>query len=204
MKKTIRKYISKLERSDKSEWTKHYHKVSLKKFYKWLFNEDNPDLTKWMSTAIKKENQKLPEDILNESDIIKLIEYATNKRDKALIALIWDIGARIGEIGNLHIKHLIFDEMGDIINLNGKTGFRRVRAVWSVDYLNEWLNVHPESQSPNAPLWFNLKSKPESLEILRYDAIRMRLKKIAKEAGINKNIHPHFSVIQGVHTWLII
>jgi hypothetical protein len=28
-------------------------------------------------------------------------------------------------------------------------------------------------------------------ESMRYDAIRMRLKKISKKAGINKKIHPH-------------
>lgn len=189
--KAIRKYISSLERSNKSEWTKHDYKIALKKFYKWLFNEDNPVLTKWISTTIKKKNQKLPEDILTESEILKLIDHASNKRDKALIALLWDIGARIGEVGNLLIKHIIFDEYGAIINLNGKTGFRRVRAVWSVEYLKEWLKAHPERQNPNAPLWFNLSSKKDSLEILRYDAIRMRLKKIAKKAGINKKIHPH-------------
>lgn len=189
--KDIRKYISSLERSDKSEWTKHDYKVALKKFYKWVLDEDNPSLTKWISTTIKKKNQKLPEDILIESDILKLIEHATNKRDEAIIALLWDIGARIGEVGNLLIKHITFDEYGAIIKLNGKTGFRRVRAVWSVEYLKEWIKVHPERQNPNAPLWFNFSSKTDSLETLRYDAIRMRLKKISKKAGINKKIHPH-------------
>jgi site-specific recombinase XerD len=189
--KDIRKYISSLERSDKSEWTKHDYKVALKKFYRWMLEEDNPVQTKWISTTIKKKNQKLPEDILTESEILRLIDHATNKRDEALIALLWDIGARVGEVGNLLIKHLTFDELGAIIQLSGKTGFRRVRAVWSVEYLKEWLNIHPESQNPNAPLWFKFDKKNDSLEMLRYDAIRMRLKKIAKKAKINKKIHPH-------------
>lgn len=189
--KEIRKYISSLERSDKSEWTKHDYKVALKKFYKWMLKEDNPAPTKWISTTIKKKNQKSPEDILTESEILRLIDHATNKRDEALIALLWDIGARVGEVGNLLIKHLTFDERGAIIKLNGKTGFRRVRAVWSVEYLKEWLKVHPERENPNAPLWFKFDKKSDSLEMLRYDAIRMRLKKIAKKARINKKVHPH-------------
>ncbi|MDG6243594.1 MAG: site-specific integrase [Methanolobus sp.] len=74
--KVIRRYIANLERSDKSEWTKHDYKVALKKLYKWLFDEDNPALTKWITTAIKKKNQKLPEDILlNEPNILKLITH---------------------------------------------------------------------------------------------------------------------------------
>jgi len=48
-------------------------KGRIEKIYKWLFDEDNPALTKWISTPIKK-NQNLPVDILlTELDILKLI-----------------------------------------------------------------------------------------------------------------------------------
>jgi len=185
----LRRYISTLERSDKSEWTKHDYKVTIRKFYKWYYNEDNPELTKWIKTTIKKKKQKAPEDILTENEILSLIDNATNKRDKALIALLWDIGARIGEVGTLRIKDLVFDDIGLIVHLNGKTGPRRVRAVWSIEYLNEWLEEHPERDNPHAPLWFKFNSEP--LEILKYDAIRRRLVKISEKAGIKKKIHPH-------------
>jgi len=62
-----------------------------------------------------------------------MINTAKNKSDKAIIALLWDIGTRIGEIGNLRVKHIKFDDLGGVIIVNGKTGPRRVRAVWSVD-----------------------------------------------------------------------
>jgi integrase len=185
----LKRYVSGLERSDKSEWTKHDYKIAIRKFYKWYYNEDNPTLTKWIKTAITRKKQKAPEDILTQAEIITLIDNATNNRDKALIALLWDIGARIGEIGTLRIKDLIFDDIGLTIHVNGKTGFRRVRAVWSIEYLNIWLNEHPERDNPNAPLWF--KFGTEELEILRYDAIRRRLIKISEKAGIKKKIHPH-------------
>ena len=66
-----------------------------------------------------------------------MINAAINKRDKEIIALLWDIGARIGEIGSLRVKHVKFDDLGGIIIVNGKTGPGRVRAVWSVDYLKD-------------------------------------------------------------------
>ena len=66
-----------------------------------------------------------------------MINAATNKRDKAIIALLWDIGARIGKIGSLRVKHVKFDDLGCIIIVSGKTGPGRVRAVWSVDYLKD-------------------------------------------------------------------
>ena len=55
-------------------------------------------------TTVKKKDQKLPEEILTESDVFKLIEYAEHERNKAFIALLRDIGERIGEIGTLPSK----------------------------------------------------------------------------------------------------
>jgi len=70
--------------------------------------------------------------MLAQDEIQHVIDAAINKRDKALIALLWDIGARIGEIGNLRIKDVKYDDIGISILVSGKTGQRRVRAVWSV------------------------------------------------------------------------
>jgi len=187
----IRRYVSSLERSDFSQWTKHDYKVVLKKFYRWLNSGEEPSIVKWINTSLKDKNRKLPEEMLTEDEVQLMIDAATNKRDKAIIALLWDIGARVGEIGNLRIKHLKFDDMGAVFSVDGKTGPRRVRAVWSVDYLRDWLEDHPGRNDPEAPLWFNFAKTGEVLEPMRYDAIRMRLNKISEKAGVNKKIHPH-------------
>jgi integrase/recombinase XerD len=187
----IREYVACLEVSSLSDWTKHDYKVTLKKFYKWLNGGEEPPTVKWIRTTLQKQDRKLPEDMLTEEEINQMINAATNKRDKAIIALLWDIGARVGEVGSLRVKHVKFDDIGGVIIVNGKTGPRRVRAVWSGDYLKDWLNEHPGQNNPEAPLWYNFAKKAEELESMRYDAIRMRLNKIAKKAGINKKIHPH-------------
>ncbi|WP_048158661.1 hypothetical protein [Methanosarcina sp. WWM596] len=51
----------------------------------------------------EKKDQKLPEEMLTESDVLNLIENAENVRDKAIIALLWDIGARTFKISNKQI-----------------------------------------------------------------------------------------------------
>jgi site-specific recombinase XerD len=48
--------------------------VILKKFYKWHCKEDSPELTRWIKTTAKKKDQKLPEGMLTELDVLKLIE----------------------------------------------------------------------------------------------------------------------------------
>jgi site-specific recombinase XerD len=67
-------FIYELERSDKSQRLKHDYKVILKKFYKWHCKEDSPELTRWIKTTAKKKDQKLPEGMLTELDVLKLIE----------------------------------------------------------------------------------------------------------------------------------
>ena len=70
-----------------------------------------------------------------------------------------------------------FDDIGISIIVNGKTGPRRVRAVWSVDYLRDWFEDHPGQNNPDAPLWFNFAKKTEKFEAMQYGAIRIQLKK---------------------------
>ena len=184
-------FVSKLEQSNKSDWLKHDYKVALKKFYKWYLKDDNPELTKWIKASISRKDRKLPEEMLIEEDILKMINCAKKKSDKAIIAILWDIGARVGEIGNLRIKHIKFDECGATVNLKGKTGYRRVRAVFSVEYLQAWLLEHPDRDNPDAPLWTTFDSKGDLIKPLHYGSIRMKIKRLAKKAKINKRIHPH-------------
>lgn len=187
----IRAYVGSIERSSLSEWTKHDYKVSLKKFYRWLNGGEEHPATKWIKTTIKKRDRKLPDDMLTQDEVQRIIDAAINKRDKAIIALLWDIGARIGEIGNLRIKDVKYDDIGISILVTGKTGQRRVRAVWSVDYLKDWIKDHPSQNNPEAPMWFKFTKDMDDIEPMQYDTIRMRLNKLSKKAGINKKIHPH-------------
>jgi site-specific recombinase XerD len=190
-KRDLFTFISQLEQSDKSEWLKHDYKIGIKKFYRWYFNDGDPEITKWIKASISKKDKKLPEDLLTEEDIKKMIDCAKKNRDKAIVALLWDIGARIGEIGNLRIKHIKFDERGATVNLKGKTGYRRVRAVFSVEYLQAWLLEHPDRNNADAPLWTTFDSKENLMKPLHYNPISLKIKRLAMEAGINKKIHPH-------------
>jgi integrase len=57
------------------------------------------------------------------------------------------------------------------------------------------MNEHPGKNDLEAPMWFKLGKKDKlevnSLQPMQYDTIRMRLKKLAKKAGIKKRIHRH-------------
>lgn len=170
------------------ESTKRDFRITLRKFYKWLRDtEDFPEEVKWIkSTGRRGKRIELPEDMLSEEDIKKLLNFADNPRDKAFISIIYESGCRIGEMLFLRIKHVKFDKYGAQLLVDGKTGFRRVRIIASVPFLMEWLNKHPKKEEPESPLWIT-----RNYTQINYAAIRKRLKVIAKKAGIKKRMNPH-------------
>ena len=161
----------------------------LKTFFKWLYNGEEPECTKWFKCSRKNVADKLPEHLLVQEDIKKMIKFASNKRDKALIAVLWESGARIGEIGGMQIKDVVFDEFGCRIIVSGKTGMRRIRLVNAAPYLIEWINSHPNSNDPEAPLW--VSTNVDKVSLMTYDAMRLQLHKIARRAGLKKPVNPH-------------
>ncbi|MEM3027401.1 MAG: phage integrase N-terminal SAM-like domain-containing protein, partial [Candidatus Bathyarchaeia archaeon] len=83
----VKDLVYRLERSGYSPWTKHDYKVALKRFYKWLKgnNEEYPPEVKWIKTTLKAKDELLPEDLLTEEEISRLLGACDNPRDKAFI-----------------------------------------------------------------------------------------------------------------------
>ncbi len=74
------------------------HINGIKNFYRWLNGGEYPECVKWMKESRKK-SRKLPEDMLTQEEVKALLLNVKNRRDKALVSLLWESGARIGEIG---------------------------------------------------------------------------------------------------------
>jgi len=79
-----------------------------------------------------------------------------------------------------------FDNYGAQLFVDGKTGFRRVRAVSSSPYLLEWINKHLLKDDSKAFLWLSNRLKP-----FGYSGISEMLYRIARRAGIKKKVNPH-------------
>lgn len=181
-----------LKRLDKQvpyqESTKRDFRIAVRKFYKFLRDtEDFPEEVRWIkSTGRKNERLKLPEDMLTEEDIKKLLNATDNPRDKAFVSILYESGCRIGEMLFLKIKHAKFDQFGAQLLVNGKTGYRPVRIITSVPFLTEWINKHPKKDEPESPLWIT-----RNYTQMNYAAITKSLKIIAKKAGVKKRMNPH-------------
>lgn len=192
----VYKIMKKYSNGDGQETnTSSDHKKILKIFFRWLklgsrdFNEvGDPDETKHVK--IKKVKDKIiREDLITESDLTRLL-YACkeNQRDRAFIDCQSEAGTRPGEILNLLIKHVKFDDYGAVLHVDGKTGTRTVRLIRSSPNLSKWLDVHPFRDNPESPVWIMLEKKQLG-RMLSYAAARKLIKRRADAAGLSKRVH---------------
>ncbi|MBT4446060.1 tyrosine-type recombinase/integrase [archaeon] len=192
----IRKYVSEIQRSSLSPWTKKDYKGVIRKFYKWHYQckgkNKYPPIVDWITTTVKRSEKKLPSssDLHLEEDIKKMLNTAENSRDRAFVAILWESGCRISEIGNLQIKQLSFDKLGVMFNVQGKTGSRKIRLISSTAYIASWLNDHPLRHNRDAALWVNFRGQRKH-QAMKYRNIRKMLQELARKAGIQKKVNPH-------------
>jgi len=186
------KLMVKIEQSDYAEWTKHDYKAIIKRFYKWLNDDkDYPDSVKWIKPTIKRNNQKLPEDMLSTDDIDLLISKASNIRDKALVRCLYESGCRISELLNLQVKDIQYDEYSPIITVQGKTGSRRIRLIDKDGLLKTWLQAHPDKDNPDEYVFVSLARNRIKNKPIEYHAVVKILRELAKLSNIKHKVNPH-------------
>lgn len=88
-----------------------------------------------------------------EEEIKKLIISTSSIQRKAIIACMYESGARPEEFLNLQNTDISIDSKGAVFILRGKTEERRVRIVSFVKYLEQWLEMHPLKAQDIFPLW---------------------------------------------------
>lgn len=129
------------EKRKYSESTIHMYKNIYRRFFIYL---KTPELAELFSQDAPARKQIERDTLLTTAEIDALINAANNYRDKALISLLYESGARRGEILGCRIKHLKFDSNGVKLTFpEGKTGSRNVRLLYSASFLRSWYDNHP-------------------------------------------------------------
>ena len=182
--KSIIDLLSWISRKYENENTRNGYKYTIRKYLEW----QKRNAKELIPINLNIKNSKLPEELLTEKEIVSMIAACMNPRDKAIIATIYEAGDRISEHGNPQLKHIVKDEYGFQLTIDGKTGMRKIRLIWSVPYLNAWIDCHPFRDDPESPLWVSYKRPHPKLDYPSFSRIFGRA---AKNAGIKKRIYPH-------------
>jgi integrase len=142
-----------IERCGKKASTKDDYRSILKQFLRHLGKEPT-----WLKVGKGRNSRMLPEEVLSEDDIKRIVEAGYLSRDRAFILGLYESGCRIGEFLPLKLEHVTFDKHGAVLRVTGKTGARRVRLVFSTIALQRWISDHPK-KSPDAYLWCKTPSQ---------------------------------------------
>ena len=188
-KDDVANFVDHLARSGRSPSTVEKSKRHLKTFYKRIGEGKLFDRVEWLVLGNVK---TMPKSLLTDEDVKAMVRAAQNPRDRALIHVLYESGARAGEvlgtkIDGIKVGHVQFDQYGAVMMVEGKTGPRRIRLIHSAPLLQEWLNQHPSPEDPDSPLWPSAKRG----DPLGENGLYALLRRAASRAGIRKKFNPH-------------
>jgi integrase len=166
----LKEIIAGLNRSDYADSTKHTFKSAVKKFYK-VDNggHEHPEKVDFFSVSSGgKATSVTREDLFTEDELKRLFRSFSSTRDRALTMVLYESGARPGELLACNIADFTANNKGDFIFLQGlkNTPDRTNQLVRSGRVVREWIAQHPcggelgDIQNPSAPLW--VKSEQQS------------------------------------------
>jgi len=135
----------------------------------------------------RKEN-KLRDKVVTPQEFQTLMNATDNIRLKALIATTYESGCRKGEIFSLRLKDISKNPDHWSITVEGKTGTRVVPLVKSLPYLRAWLQIHPQKDDENAPLF--VAAKNGEVKPMNPQSFNTALRYLCEKTGI-RYIHPH-------------
>lgn len=157
--------------------TRMFHQIVIKKF----FNDTGREgVSSWIKPKRPHETIK-SDDILNGEDVNKMLEATDSMYWKALIAILYESGARIGEIQILKYKDFQDTKDGLIVHIpTSKTaaGFRKMILINSSQYIRN--------------LQASVNGKPDDVVFsVDYRYTYEVLRDIGRAAGIKKHVSPH-------------
>lgn len=157
----LNKKIKPLEQDPDKKWitTWNHYLNRIKLFVRWLYNhylkqEQNlevseewttPEFCKIKPKKTRRLSPYLESEIWERDELLTLIKYEPNIRNKAILSLMWDLNARPHEITLLQIRNIRLKEKygeGEI-PYEAKTGTGPILLTTSFCHVRDWLNVHP-------------------------------------------------------------
>ncbi len=175
-----------------SGMTKASVRTVVKQFYKHLSGDDvaYPREVAWIRSTGPRALRKLPQDLVSEEEVERMLESTSNFRDRAIIALLYDAGIRAGELLGMRKKDVDLMSEPPHIVVDGKTGMRRVPILFSVPYIAQYLDMM-KGLGQSDPMWIDVGVKVFRKKPVNRSGVTTMLKRTAARAGIRKRIYPH-------------
>ena len=178
-------------------WNDYLNRIKL--FFRWLTNRHainksdwkTPDFVQIKEKRSKRRSPYSENDIWDRDELLTIIKYEPEIRNKAILALLWDLDARNHEITSLRIGNIRLRERyaeGEIPH-NTKTGGGPILLTSSFPYVRDWLNKHPFKNTAESRLICSLRNgspiKPDALCTM-LKQLRNRIERMIENGSIGE------------------
>lgn len=180
----LRSYLSDYQKKNNiSKTTIDNVRRIISTFFSWLEAEDY--IIKSPARRIHKVKVgKVVKDTYNEETVELIRQNCKNKRDLAIIDLLYSTGMRVGELVNLCIKDIDFENRECIVLGKGNKQRKVYFDAKTKIHIKQYLETRKDD---NEALFVSLMKPYEKLEI---SGVEIALRKIGKKIGLEK-VHPH-------------
>lgn len=196
MLQTLTQSIRKITTEDMRTYLSEYQKINscskvtidnirrnISSFFSWL-EEENYILKSPMRRIHKiKTNQQVKE-VISDEEIEKMRDQCCCKRDLAILDFLYSTGIRVGELVNLNISDINFEERECIVF--GKGG--KERKVYFDAKAKIHLQNYLVNRNDRNPALFVTLDAPYTR--LKISGVEIRMRELGKKSLVNK-IYPH-------------
>lgn len=156
---------------------------NISSFFSWLEEEDYI-LKSPMRRIHKIKTKQQVKEVISDEAIEKLRDYCNCKRDLAMIDLLYSTGIRVGELVNLNISDINFEERECVVFGKGDKERRVYFDAKAKIHLQDYLK---QRKDDNAALFVTLDAPYTRLKI---SGVEIRMRELGRKLNLSR-IHPH-------------
>lgn len=180
----IREYLSNYQkRNSCSNVTIDNIRRNISSFFSWLEEEDYI-LKSPMKRIHKIKTKTVVKNIISDEGIEKLRDNCKEKRDLAIIDLLYSTGIRVGELVNLNIEDIDLEGRECIVYGKGD----KERRVYFDAKAKVHLKEYTDARTDNNEALFVTLDEPHNR--LKISGVEIRLRKLGRMLDLDR-IHPH-------------
>jgi integrase/recombinase XerC len=189
----IRSFLAFLKTREYSKSSISRKLACLRSFFKFLVRENILTQNPAAGIATPKKEKRLPS-FMNPDEITKLLDAPAKnsweeKRDKAILEMLYSSGLRVSELAGLN--HDDLDFFGGLVRVRGKGKKERIVPVGqaALNSLRAYWDMKAPRENPNAikkPLFVSRIGSR-----LTDRSVRRMILKYVKRTGLGKEISPH-------------
>lgn len=190
----VRGFLSVLNNSPKRDWTKHGIKVTLKRFLKWKYLDWSSRFNQLIDIKLKKvstQDRYTEDKLLTEDELEKMLRCAETLREKALLMLLFETGARPQEITTLRWKNIKHEGNHGLVQIfSEKTREARTVPIKEATiHLKRWYQEFSFPSVRQSDYIFpSTRSRDKAMNVT---TVWYLLRRVAERAAVQKNVYAY-------------